>query len=81
VTLVCHGASGREGDSQDIPLEGWKPYENVRDVLEEELKPCCDTDRIRTDELGNLIATKNENRKGPSIMLCAHMDEVSLYPR
>ncbi len=56
----AHGASGYEG--------------NVRQIIEEEVKPYVD--EVRTDKMGNLIATK---RGGvPAIMLAAHMDEISL---
>ena len=58
----AHGVSGHE--------------ESVRDILWQELKPPC-TDERTIDKLGNLIATKNGGKK-PSVMLCAHMDEVGL---
>ena len=54
----AHGISGHEKE--------------VRTILEEELKPYVD--EIKTDKLGNLIATKNG--EGPSVMIAAHMDEI-----
>ncbi|MBP1910279.1 M42 family metallopeptidase [Methanolobus bombayensis] len=56
----AHGISGSEG--------------NIRTILEEELKPYVD--EMRTDKMGNLIATRKG--EGPSIMLAAHMDEIGL---
>lgn len=56
----AHGVSGFE--------------DNIRELLELELKPYVDT--IRKDTMGNLIA--NKNGEGPSIMLAAHMDEIGL---
>ncbi|MDK2892215.1 M42 family metallopeptidase [Methanohalophilus sp.] len=56
----AHGISGHE--------------QNVRQIMEKEIKPYVD--EIRTDKMGNLIATKHG--KGPSIMLAAHMDEIGL---
>ncbi|HHT04917.1 MAG TPA: M42 family metallopeptidase [Hydrogenispora sp.] len=35
-------------------------------------------DRIQTDRLGNLIARCDQGKKGPLVMLSAHMDEVGL---
>ena len=54
----AHGISGHEKE--------------VRSILEEEIKPYVD--EIKTDKLGNLIATKNG--EGPSVMIAAHMDEI-----
>ncbi len=56
----AHGISGSE--------------ENIKTILEEELKPYAD--EIRTDKMGNLIVVKKG--EGPSIMLAAHMDEIGL---
>ncbi len=56
----AHGISGSEGE--------------IRKLLEKELEPYVDG--IRTDTMGNLIATKKG--KGPSVMLAAHMDEIGL---
>ena len=55
-----HGVSGYEG--------------NVSQLLEEKLRPY--TDEIKTDKMGNLIATRK--RGSPSIMIAAHMDEIGL---
>jgi len=54
----AHGISGHEKE--------------VRNILEEEIKEYVD--EIKTDKLGNLIATKNGD--GPSVMIAAHMDEI-----
>jgi endoglucanase len=54
----AHGISGHEKE--------------VRSILEEEIKPYID--EIKTDKLGNLIATKTG--RGPSVMIAAHMDEI-----
>ena len=56
----AHGISGSE--------------DNIRAILEEELKPYAD--EIRTDKMGNLIVVRKGD--GPSIMLAAHMDEIGL---
>jgi len=71
----AHGVSGREWIPRDIPKEELK-HRSVRDILKEELGRY--TDKVEPDGLGNLIATKNKNGNGPSVMLCAHMDEVGL---
>jgi endoglucanase len=44
----------------------------VRALLEAKLRPYVD--EIRTDNMGNLIATRRG--KGPRVMLAAHMDEI-----
>jgi len=54
----AHGISGFE--------------KNVRTLLEKKIKPYVD--EIRTDNMGNLIATKKG--KGPRVMIAAHMDEI-----
>ncbi len=54
----AHGISGYERE--------------VREIVGKELKPYVD--KIKTDKLGNLIATKNGGK--PSIMIAAHMDEI-----
>ena len=56
----AHGVSGYEG--------------NVRQVIEDAVRPYVD--EIRTDKMGNLIATKRGG--SPVVMLAAHMDEVGL---
>ncbi|HEU4964645.1 MAG TPA: M42 family metallopeptidase [Bacilli bacterium] len=50
--------------------------EEIRQVIYEEIRD--HVDRVYTDALGNLIAEKDGTRPGPKVMLCAHMDEVSL---
>ncbi len=56
---------------------GVSGYEKeVRNVLKEEIRGFVD--RTETDSMGNLIALKNMQAKGPKIMLNAHMDEVGL---
>lgn len=55
-----HGISGYEGD--------------VRKVIETEIKEYVN--EIRTDKVGNLMATKKG--KKPSVMIAAHMDEIGL---
>jgi len=56
----AHGISGSEFE--------------VRKLLEKELEAYVD--QIRTDTMGNLIASRKG--KGPSVMLAAHMDEIGL---
>ena len=56
----AHGVSGYEG--------------NIRHIIEEEVRPYVD--EIRTDKMGNLIATKRGG--SPTVMLAAHMDEIGL---
>ncbi len=56
----AHGVSGYEG--------------NVRQIIEEEIRPYID--EIKTDKMGNLIATKLGGK--PTVMLAAHMDEIGL---
>ncbi len=56
----AHGISGYEG--------------NVKKIIENEVKPYVD--EIRTDKMGNLIATKKGDK--PNVMLAAHMDEIGL---
>ncbi len=55
-----HGVSGYEG--------------SIRQIIEDEVRPYVD--EIRTDKMGNLIATKHGGK--PAIMLAAHMDEIGL---
>ncbi len=54
----AHGISGHE--------------KRVRALLEKRIKPYVD--EMRTDNMGNLIATKHG--RGPRVMLAAHMDEI-----
>jgi putative aminopeptidase FrvX len=56
----AHGISGREG--------------YIQEIFKEELEGMVDD--IRTDVLGNIIATKKGIR--PSIMIEAHMDEIGM---
>lgn len=56
----AHGVSGYEG--------------NIRKIIEKEVKPYVD--EIKTDKMGNLIATKKGGK--PVVMLAAHMDEIGL---
>lgn len=56
----AHGVSGYEG--------------NIRQIIENQVKPYVD--EIRTDKMGNLIATKKGDN--PKVMLAAHMDEIGL---
>ncbi len=56
----AHGISGYEGA--------------IRAIVETEIKQYVD--EIKTDRLGNLIATKRG--KKPSVMIAAHLDEIGL---
>jgi endoglucanase len=56
----AHGVSGYEGE--------------IREIVKAELEGYVD--ELRTDKLGNLIATKRG--KKPSIMIAAHLDEIGL---
>lgn len=52
-------------------------YEDeIRQVIYEQVHNYAD--RVYTDSLGSLIVEKNGTLPGPRVMLCAHMDEVSL---
>ena len=57
---VCPSISGRE--------------DSIRGLLSELILPYAD--EVRVDDLGNLIAKKSGSSDAPSIMLCAHMDEI-----
>ena len=48
--------------------------QNVRDVIQKELKPFVD--EIKVDRIGNLIARKGKG--SPKILLAAHMDALGL---
>lgn len=60
--------------SNAFGISGYE-YE-VREIIKSEIKGYVD--KIETDPLGNLIAIKNFQAKGPKVMLNAHMDEVGL---
>jgi endoglucanase len=52
-------------------------YEDeIRQLIYEEIRD--HVDHVYTDAMGNLIAEKNGTRPGPKVLLCAHMDEVSV---
>ena len=53
--------------------------EEIANIITRELKDVAD--KIETDSMGNLIATKKGEKKAPSIMLAAHMDEIGLMVR
>ncbi len=46
----------------------------LRSHIEALLAPHCD--ELRTDALGNLIACKKGKGKAPTLLFCAHMDEI-----
>ncbi len=46
----------------------------IRGVLSRMIAPYAD--EVHTDALGNLIAKKTGQGNAPSVMLCAHMDEI-----
>ncbi|SHJ59574.1 endoglucanase [Anaerobranca californiensis DSM 14826] len=48
----------------------------VAKLLKEELEPYVD--EFQSDYLGNLIAIKGKDKKGPKVMISAHMDEIGL---
>lgn len=48
----------------------------VRHFIRDRIQGKVET--LHTDRLGNLIASKGQEKKGPKIMLSAHMDEVGL---
>lgn len=50
--------------------------EAVREYIRNRIKG--KVDKFETDNLGNLLAVTGENKKGPKVMLSAHMDEVGL---
>lgn len=60
---ACPSVSGRE--------------DRVRALLTERITPFAD--EVYTDNLGNLIARKKGAGEGPSVMLCAHMDEIGFF--
>jgi putative aminopeptidase FrvX len=50
--------------------------DEIRQIIFEEIREHAD--RVYTDTMGNLIAEKDGRIDGPKVMICAHMDEVSL---
>ena len=51
--------------------------EKIAEIIERELKDVADD--IEIDKMGNIIATKKgSSKKGPKVMLAAHMDEIGL---
>jgi endoglucanase len=52
--------------------------DSVRAVVEAEIAPLVDD--VRTDRLGNLIATKRGSG-GPTVLVAAHMDEIGFLVR
>ncbi|GAX89734.1 M42 family metallopeptidase [Effusibacillus lacus] len=50
--------------------------DEIRRVIFDEVQAYAD--RVYTDPLGSLIVEKKGTGPGPKVMLCAHMDEVSL---
>ena len=48
--------------------------DGIRALLAEKILPFAD--EVRMDNLGNLIAKKKGEGEAPSVMLCAHMDEI-----
>ncbi len=56
-------------------VHGVSGYEDeIREIVEVEIKQYVD--EIKTDRLGNLIATKHGDK--PSVMIAAHLDEIGL---
>lgn len=53
--------------------------DEIAKIITRELKDVAD--KIETDSMGNLIATKKGQKKAPTIMLAAHMDEIGLMVR
>lgn len=50
--------------------------EEIAKIITRELKDVAD--KIETDSMGNVIATKKGQKKAPTVMLAAHMDEIGL---
>jgi len=44
--------------------------QEVASIIREQVSPYCD--KVETDALGNVIAVKSGNEKGPKVMLSAH---------
>ena len=53
--------------------------EEVAKIITRELEDVAD--KIEKDSMGNLIATKKGEKKAPTVMLAAHMDEIGLMVR
>ena len=51
----------------------------IAKIFERELKDVVD--KIEIDKMGNFIATKKGEKKAPTVMLEAHMDEIGLMVR
>ena len=60
--VETYGPSGQEG--------------RVRDLIRREIEGLADD--VRTDALGNLIATRRGREGAQRVMLSAHMDEIGL---
>ncbi|NLB73507.1 MAG: M42 family metallopeptidase [Firmicutes bacterium] len=50
--------------------------QEVASIIREQVSPYCD--KVETDALGNVVAIKSGDEKGPKVMLAAHMDEIGL---
>ncbi len=50
--------------------------DEIVNIITRELKDVAD--KIETDSMGNVIATKKDQKKAPTVMLAAHMDEIGL---
>ena len=51
----------------------------IAEIIERELSDVADS--VEYDSMGNLIATKKGEKKAPTVMLAAHMDEIGLMVR
>lgn len=51
----------------------------IAEIIERELSDVADS--IECDSMGNLIATRKGEKKAPTVMLAAHMDEIGLMVR
>ncbi len=50
--------------------------DEVANIISRELKDVAD--KIEKDSMGNIIVTKKGDKKAPTVMLAAHMDEIGL---
>jgi len=50
--------------------------ERIREVIKGEIEGLAD--EVRTDALGNLIATRHGPKGAQKVMLSAHMDEIGI---